>query len=296
MSISYDYYRTFYYVAKYGNITAAANALFLSQPTVSRCIQNLEQELGCQLFIRTKKGVLLTPEANLLYRYVSRAHRSLAQAEEELTETKAMSRGNLRIAATEMTLQNFLMPYLNQFHSRWPSIKLQISNGTTSDALRMLSSNLADLAIVTSPLDTDQHFLVKPLSPIRDVLIAGNQYEYLRDRLLHLEDIVDCPIICIKKGLTTRAFLDNFFEQHQLLLDPDIEVATTELITPMVVLNMGIGIVPLRLAQKEIDAGNVFPLTLAEDFPSRDICLVSHADRPLSIAGRKFTELLEAVG
>ena len=80
MSVSYDYYKIFYYVAKYRNITAAANALFLSQPTVSRTIQNLETELGCQLFIRSKKGVVLTPEGEILYRYVSRAHRSITQA------------------------------------------------------------------------------------------------------------------------------------------------------------------------------------------------------------------------
>lgn len=79
MSVSYDYYKIFYYVAKYRNITAAANALFLSQPTVSRTIQNLETELGCQLFIRSKKGVVLTPEGEILYRYVSRAHQAAIQ-------------------------------------------------------------------------------------------------------------------------------------------------------------------------------------------------------------------------
>ena len=117
MSVSYDYYKTFYYVAKFRNITAAANALFLSQPCVSRRIENLEAELGCELFIRSKKGVVLTPEGEILYRYVSRADRSITEAEEALTEARSLNKGVLRIAATEMTMQNFLMPYLKRYHS-----------------------------------------------------------------------------------------------------------------------------------------------------------------------------------
>lgn len=61
MSVNLDSYKTFYYVAKYRNITHAAKALFQTQPTVSRCIAGLEAELGCRLFVRSKKGVMLTP-------------------------------------------------------------------------------------------------------------------------------------------------------------------------------------------------------------------------------------------
>ena len=292
MSVRYDYYKIFYYVAKYRNITAAANALFLSQPTVSRTIQNLETELGCQLFIRSKKGVVLTPEGEILYRYVSRAHRSITQAEEALTEARSLNKGVLRIAATEMTMQNFLMPYLKRYHSLYPSIKLEISNGTTSEGLLMLGSNLADLAVITSPIPENDQLLVQKLRPINDVCIAGKQYEHLKERPLSLADLGQYPLICLKKGLTTRIFLDHVFESCGLLLDPDIEIASSELITPMVVLNMGIGIVPLRVARPEIEKGNVFCLSIKEKFPPRDLCLVSHVDYPPSAAARKFEDLL----
>ena len=66
MSASFDYYRTFYYVAKYKNFTRAATMLLSSQPSVTRSIQNLESELGCRLFIRSRHGVTLTPEGDML--------------------------------------------------------------------------------------------------------------------------------------------------------------------------------------------------------------------------------------
>lgn len=292
MPISYDYYRTFYYVAKYQNITAAANALFLSQPTVSRCIQHLEQELGCQLFIRTKKGVTMTHEATILYQYVTRAHRNLTQAENELREVKSISKKMLRIGATEMTLQNYLMPYLTRFHDQFPSIKLQISNNTTNDSLLMLDSNLVDIAIVHSPVPADERFRVQNLVPVNDIFIAGNQYEALRGKELHLSDLVHYPLICIKREIASRAFLEQLFQKHHLILDPNIEIARTDLIPSMVAMNMGIGIVPYRLAADEIRSGRVFPLSIAESFPPRNICLVSHIDRPMPMAAQKFIELL----
>ena len=71
--MNFETYRIFYYTARYKNITGAAKALFLTQPTVSHAIAGLEKELGCQLFIRSKKGVQMTPEAELLYRHLSKA-------------------------------------------------------------------------------------------------------------------------------------------------------------------------------------------------------------------------------
>ena len=84
MSASFDYYRTFYYVAKYKNFTRAATMLLSSQPSVTRSIQNLESELGCRLFIRSRHGVTLTPEGEMLYRYVAPACERILRGEEEL--------------------------------------------------------------------------------------------------------------------------------------------------------------------------------------------------------------------
>lgn len=91
MSISYDYYRIFYYVAKYKSFTQAANILLSNQPNVSRAVNNLENELGCRLFIRSNRGVTLTTEGQYLFSRVSAAHRQLEAAEAELADAKVFS-------------------------------------------------------------------------------------------------------------------------------------------------------------------------------------------------------------
>lgn len=130
MGINYDYYRIFYHVAKYRSFTQAANALMNSQPNITRAIKNLEQELGCTLFIRTNRLVKLTPEGEALFRHVSVAFDQLQAGEEEITRGKGLDGGVLRIAATEVALRAFLLPVLAQFRTRHPGVRIKLFNGS----------------------------------------------------------------------------------------------------------------------------------------------------------------------
>ena len=109
MSASFDYYRTFYYVAKYKNFTRAATMLLSSQPSVTRSIQNLESELSCRLFIRSRHGVTLTPEGEMLYRYVAPACERILRGEEELGLSLGLHGGAVSVGATETALHCLLL-------------------------------------------------------------------------------------------------------------------------------------------------------------------------------------------
>lgn len=112
MSVNFDFYRTFYYVGKYKNITAAAKALFVTQPTVTHAIQALERELNCSLFIRSQKGVSFTPEGAVFYRQIAAACETIFEAEQNLEAAKNLSEGLIAIGASETTLHHYLMPIL----------------------------------------------------------------------------------------------------------------------------------------------------------------------------------------
>ena len=90
MNITYDYYRIFYFVAKYQSFTKAASILLSNEPNISRSIRNLEHEFGVSLFIRSNRGVTLTPEGQKLYTRVAAAHHQLSSAEAELADAKAL--------------------------------------------------------------------------------------------------------------------------------------------------------------------------------------------------------------
>ena len=293
MGVNFDYYKVFYYVAKYQNISAAAKALYLSQPTVSYSIRNLEKELGCALFIRTKKGVMLTPEGTMLYKHVAKACEHIFQAEEEVRAATNLEKGIVRIGASVLTLQHYLLTYLEQFRREYPTIRLKISNFTTPSAIRALEGNFIDFAIVImNSTKAADHLTITELSKLHDIAVAGKKYEFLQGKEISLAKLEEYPLICMEQGTSTRKYLDQIFRESGTMLIPDIELATTDLIMPMVERNLGIGFVPENFAKESLERKKVFQICLKEKLGSRSICLVCDPENPVSVAGQKFIQYL----
>ena len=112
MNVNYDYYRIFYYVAKCGNLSQAARELVNNQPNLTRSIKNLEAELGCTLFSRTNRGLILTPEGEALYRHIRVAFAEIEAGEAAVTQSRTLERGSVFLAASEGALRCLLLPVL----------------------------------------------------------------------------------------------------------------------------------------------------------------------------------------
>ncbi|MCI7098292.1 MAG: LysR family transcriptional regulator [Lachnospiraceae bacterium] len=299
MSASFDYYRIFYYVGRTGSITAAAGALYLTQPTISHAIRNLEEELGCTLFLRTKKGVIMTPEARQLYSHISIACEQILKGEEKLRAALQLSEGSLTIGATETVLHFYLIPWLKQYRSLYPDIKLKIANSSTPATLQTLKQGILDFAILV--MDTDERvdrnrscendFHITPLESFHDIFVTGNDYTFLADKPVTLKQLTGYPLICLEKGTCTRSFLDNILATEQMEWIPDIELANSDLIMPMVTQNFGIGFTPEYFAREALAQKKAVALNLKEEIPARSICLVC-TDSPRSAAAEAFIRMI----
>ena len=174
MAVSLDFYKTFYYAAKYGSFTEAAKALYVTQPTVTHAISCLERELGCALFVRSRKGAALTPEGSLLYEHVRSAFDHLQEAEKTLQDRKALLSGQVRIGASETTLHFFLLPCLRNYRRLYPGVRLKVSNGTTPQALAALREGAIDCAILV--MRRDYRSILQPQDLMRVVALADFQH------------------------------------------------------------------------------------------------------------------------
>ena len=134
--ITYDYYRIFYFVAQYHSFTKAAEILKNNQPNITRCMNNLESELGCKLFIRSHQGVTLTAEGEKVYERVAVAYEQLRTVEEELALERSLESGLITIGASETALRLMLLSRLEHFHTRYPHVRLRISNHSTPQAIQ----------------------------------------------------------------------------------------------------------------------------------------------------------------
>ena len=291
MNISYDYYRIFYYVAKYGSFTQAANMLLNNQPNITRSMKTLESELGCTLFLRTNKGVTLTSEGEALYSHISLAFEHIQTGEEEIAANKGLQKGIVSIGATEISLRCFLLPILNDYRKKYPGIRIKISNFSTPQALSALKNGLADFAVVTTPTECSAELQVTRVTSIREVAVCGEAlWGRMGNRILEWKDLIHCPIVSPGKGRSTHAFYTELFAEHGLSFAPDIEVSTADQILPIVRHNLGIGFVPEQFLYDE--PNGIYRLTLKEQIPAREICVVIKKGRTPSLAAKELGKMM----
>ena len=276
--MNFDLYKTFYFVGKCGSITSAAKALYVTQPSVSHAIQTLERELDCRLLIRSQKGVEFTPEGKQFYLSVAKACETIFKAEQKLEASKNLSEGLITIGASETTLHHFLMPYLADFRKNYPNIRLKLFNSSTPQMLHSLLNGTY----------RQEELSVTHLSDFQDYFIAGNDFSRLKDRKISLEELLNYPLVSMEKSTLTRNFFDQVFASHGLDPEPDIELATTDLIVPVVAGGLGIGMVPEPFAKDALSQGLIFRLNIKEKIPRREICLIKKKKAPLSLSGEAF--------
>ncbi len=290
--ITYDYYRIFYFVAQYHSFSKAAEILHNNQPNITRCMNNLEHELDCKLFVRSNRGILLTPEGERLFSHVSVAYEQLQYGELELKKDRSLESGHITIGATETALRILLLEKLESFHKQFPNVRLKVWNHSTPQAIAALESGSVDFAIITSPFTVKKPLNSTPLYSFREILLGGEKYKELSETIHSLKELTDYPFVSLGTQTGTRNLYIQYFLNHKLSFTPDMEASTADQILPMIVHNLGIGFYPEELAGDSIAKGELFPIRLQEPLPTREICLITDSSRPQSIAAKKILEEL----
>lgn len=292
MDINLEYYKIFYYVGALGGITLAAEALSISQPAVSQAVRHLEKTLGTALFVRTSKGVHLTREGEILYSYIKTGYEYMLAGEKQLKELLNLEAGEVRIGASDMTLRYYLLPFLEEFHGKYPQIKVRVTNAPTPETVRYLKEGKIDFGVVSTPILTDQKWNIKPVKKIEDVFIAGPKFFYLKNQLLYYKQLEKLPIICLEKNTSTRKYVDEFLLKNQVVLNPEFELATSDMLVQFARRNLGIAGVMRDFAEDYIKSGEVFELYFDKKIPTRDFCIISDKNMPISTAAAKLLEQL----
>lgn len=292
MYLSLDSYRVFYYVAQYRSFTKAAQILYSNQPNVTRTIKNLENALGCRLFIRSSRSVQLTPEGEELFAHICPAMEQIRTGEETVLMHSSLQAGTISIGASEIALHRILLPALEPFRRAYPGIRLRIFNSNTQQAVSTLRERLVDFSLVTPPIQQSELFLQTELAAFSEVPVCGSAYADLAEETLTLEQLAASPLISLCKGTSTHQLYADWFQSQGLVFSPDIEAATADQILPMVRANLGIGFVPEHTASEAADDGSITILRLQDRPPERTIVLLKRKDTPLSVAAEKLEQIL----
>ena len=292
MSVKLELYRVFKEVAEVGNITAAAQALYISQSAVSQSIKQLEHDLQTRLFARNSRGVTLTAEGQMLYEYVRSAMGLLETGEEKLSQTRGLQMGKLIIGASDTVTSQFLLPYLDSFHKQHPAIHIQIVSGRSHKVLGLLRSGKVDIAFASTPSDTSS-LDIYPCFNTHSIFVAGAEYPCDFDHIYSLDEIAAFPLILLERKASSRLYLERYFLQNGLRLNPEIELGARSLLVDLAAIGFGVAGVTEEFVHRDLESGRLKKLNTSFEIPARsvDMCLLN--DVPQSAAAERFTAFVK---
>lgn len=250
-------------VAKRGlNVTAAADALFTSQPGVSKQVRLLEEELGVDIFVRNGKHLAeVTPAGKRILEYTQRLLLEADNIRNIAEEFRETDRGELSLATTHTQARYALPKVIHGFRERWPQVTLHLHQGSPQQIAKMAVEGTADFAIATEALEHfdqlvmlpcyhwNRSVLVPPDHPLAKKFGAPGASEKMT-----LHDLAEHPIVTYTFGFTGRSKLDQAFAARGLRPDVVLTAVDADVIKTYVRLGLGVGIVASMAWDEKLDA------------------------------------------
>ena len=290
MAVKLELYKVFKEVAEAGNITAAAQALYISQSAVSQSVKQLESDLQTRLFARNSRGVTLTADGKLLYEYVRSAIGLLETGEAKLSQTRELQMGQLTIGASDTVTSQFLLPYLDSFHKQYPAIHIQIISGRSHKVLGLLQSGKVDIAFASTP--GEGSFETTPCFATHAIFVASPEYPCDFDHAYTLAEIADFPLILLERKASSRLYLEKYFLQNGLRLNPEIELGARSLLVDLAAIGFGVAGVTEEFVRKDLESGRLRKLETTFDIPPRSVDMCVLRGVPQTAAAQRFAEFI----
>lgn len=292
MDVNYELYKIFYIVASTKNVTAASKLLHISQPAVSKHIQNLEESLGGPLFIRSNQGMILTETGKAIYQSVKDGVNAFSNANLIFHDYASLLTGTIKIGISTSLARYYLIPYLEIFHQKYPNITILIYTDPSKQLKEKLKMGEIDILLAKSS-GNDLDFSFFPLGELHDVFIAPSTYSQLKNRMVPLSELTTYPILLQREPSTSRYLFDLFCKENQITFDACTYIASSTLLEDFIKIGFGIGVATKEYIKKELYLNEVFEITVTKTLPSIPFGYYMLKDGIASFSVKKLVELLK---
>lgn len=292
MALNLHLLRIFAAVAEHNSFSQAGKVLFISQPAVSRAVQELEEQVGLPLIDRSRRVPILTEAGTLLYQYAQRLFSVEQAAELALEQLQGLERGHLALAASHTAGTYLLPPLLSRYHQRYPGVRLSLQIANTQTILEKLHTEPIDVAFVEGTVkDTD--FLVESWRTDHLVAIAPPNHPLIEQQPVTLKQLAAEPYVQRELGSGTREIVDEAFRRRKLEPNVAIELGSNQAVKQAVAAGLGISIVSDATVALEISAGVLTILNIKDIDFKRTLAQVQVKEKPLSPAAVAFLHLFD---
>jgi len=292
-----DAYRVFCKVAELKNMRRAADMLSLTPPTVTRVIRELETDLNCQLFIRSRSGVELTKAGEVLFAHAAPAVQMLTVGEREIRSIATLNGGSVTIAATDVIKQYYLIPLCcPEFLKLHPNVRVTVRQVPLREIEECIRRGEIDFALYSyyEPEQPGSRLHYDPLFPLRDVAVAGANYSTATGRALSMKALSELPLIFVRPGMLVHSYYKKQYEKYGVPFRTSLEIDRTNEQIIAAECGLGYTFIPEICAEQKIRDGSLVRLQVPEDLPYyRRIGLYTSADFQLTAAAREFIRIIK---
>lgn len=292
MNLNFELFKIFYYVCSYMSFTDAARHLYVSQPAITKQIQNLEQALGMVLFIRSKKGIELSEDGKKLYKEIKNPVEKLLAIESNRSDIPDV----IHIIAGYSTSKYFLLKTISEYDEKYPTVKFETNFYPYHEAIDRLWNGQADLIFVNMKNHPNRDFdglKLKKCFDVHDIFVVHKDYKGEVAKSLNLLELNQYPIICKSGKSVARSFLENIYSEQGKNFHPKYELSNNWLIEEYVKECKGIGLITKEYIKEELSTGELIEIPTDILLPVRDIGYAMRRDYPYQQFVIQFIEELK---
>ena len=271
----------FYETALCLNMTKVAKKMYISQPSISQSIHELEEEVGAKLFDRIGKKLYLTNEGSLFLNYTRRILNLYEEGINALSEYNNNSKGKITIGAST-TIGIYILPeIIKAFSEKYPDIEISIIIENTANIKSLILENKVDFAYVEGEIKSEEINKEK-IWEDELVFICGNSHRWHNIDVVKAEDLSREKLIMREYGSGSREIIEYYLKSKKIDYNIFLELGNTEAIKRTVAANLGIGCISEKCIEENIKQGNLNCFRLEERKIKRDLLLITHKDKFIS--------------
>lgn len=283
--------KIFYYAAKNGNLSSAANELFITQPAVTKGIQRLQEHYEIKFVDFVGKKLMLTDAGEVLYQIAEKIFEMEKQAEESIRDFQQRKRGQIRVLSSESFGDYYLPHIIIPFSKAYPLVRISMNILPTEQVVEKTASLNCDLGFISYPVE-HKKLSVREILEDKLVIITAPNHPLAHKKNLKPKDLEGQNFIMHEKGSAPRRAIEELIRKNNISILIPLELSSNRAIKRAVEERTGIALISRKVANEEIRAERLKAINVADPSMTRKFFLIHHKDKYISESLRLMMDMV----
>jgi DNA-binding transcriptional LysR family regulator len=283
--------KIFYFAVKSGNLSAAAEELFITQPAVTKSIQRLQEHYELKFIDYVGKKLVLTDAGEVLFKIAEKIFDMETHAEESIRDFQQRKRGRIRILSSESFGDYYLPEVIIPFCKAYPLVQVSMNILPTELVVENTASLNCDIGFISYPVDHER-LVVREILEDELVIITPRRHPLAGKHTLRPRDLEGQLLIMHEEQSAPRRAIDDFVQRHGINVKIPMELSSNRAIKRAVEHGIGIALISRKVAKEEIEQRRLVALSLADDSMKRKFFLIHHKDKYISESLQRLMDMV----